>query len=285
LELRHNNLTAIPPELGGLNDLRVLSLRDNDLAGPIPAELGNLTNLTTLELQHNNLTAIPAELGDLANAKLIRLDHNRLSGAIPGALGKLSTLEELFLNNNDLSGPVPPELEGMVSLRRLVLTNNPMMAGPLPINLTALRQLEVLMAGGTGLCVRSDPGFRTWLSRVSTLRIAPCADAPMAYLTQAVQSRELPVPLVAGEQALLRVFLSTSRATSQSIPPVRARFYQDGRETHVVGVPGKSTPIPTEVSEGRLSSSAHAVIPGRVVQPGLEMVMSTPRERSTLRWA
>ena len=273
LELQHNNLTAIPPELGGLTNLRVLRLSDNDLGGPIPPELGNLTNLTDLELQHNSLTTIPPELGDLANANLIRLNHNRLSGAIPSALGNLSTLEEFFLDNNDLSGPVPPQFEGMVSLRRLVLTNNPMMAGPLPVTLTALRRLEALMAGGTDLCAGSDPGFQTWLIGVSTLQVAPCTDPPMAYLIQAVQSRELPVPLVAGEQALLRVFLTTSRATGQGIPAIRARFYHDGRETDVIDVPGRSTPIPTVVKEGSLASSANAVIPGRVVRPGIEMVI------------
>ena len=47
----------------------------------------------------------------------------------------------------------------------------------------------------------------------------------------------------------------------------------DGRETHVVEIPGKSDPIPAEVDESRLSKSANAEIPGNVVQPGLEMVI------------
>ena len=36
-------------------------------------------------------------------------------------------------------------------------------------------------------------------------------------------------------------------------------------------IPGKSNPIPTEVSEGNLARSANAEIAGRVIQPGLEM--------------
>ena len=106
----------------------------------------------------------------------------------------------------------------------------------------------------TDLCAPADAGFQTWLERVYKHRINPCIeDPPMAYLTQAVQSREFPVPLVAGEKALLRVFPTANQATSQGIPLVRARFFVNGRETHMQDIPGKSTPIPTEVDESSLA--------------------------------
>ena len=77
-------------------------------------------------------------------------------------------------------------------------------------------------------------------------------------------SRELPVPLVAEEKALLRVFVTARKATSEGIPLVRARFYLGGRETHVEDIPGKSTRIPTEVDESSLSKSANAEISAEV---------------------
>ena len=40
----------IPAELGNLTNLEHLFLGGNELTGPIPAELGNLTNLGWLEL-------------------------------------------------------------------------------------------------------------------------------------------------------------------------------------------------------------------------------------------
>ena len=184
-------------------------------------------------------------------------------------------MEELVLTDNALTGSVPPEFGGMSSLKQLALTNNPGMAGALPSRLADLRQLEGLLAGGTGLCAPSDPDFRTWLDGVHKRRIAPCAEGepPTAYLTQAVQSREFPVPLVAGEKALLRVFPTALRATTTGIPVVQARFYINGQEIHVENIAGKSTPIPTEVDESRLSKSANVEIPGHVIQPGLEMVI------------
>ncbi len=59
----------IPPELGRLENLRVLNLRNNRLEGSIPAELENLRNLALLDLRGNPLTGcIPGEFAD--NRKL-----------------------------------------------------------------------------------------------------------------------------------------------------------------------------------------------------------------------
>ena len=162
----------------------------------------------------------------------------------------------------------------LTRLLELTLAHNAGLAGALPQSLTGLSQLYELVASGTGLCAPTDVDFRTWLGGLRKHWIAPCvADPPAAYLTQAVQSREFPVPLVAGEKALLRVFPTAGQATSEGIPFVRARFYMGGQETYVQDIPGKSEPIPTEVDEGDPSRSANAEIPDWVIQPGLEMVI------------
>ena len=212
--------------------------------------------------------------------KDLYLGENNLTGRIPPELQNLSILEKLNMANNDLAGTLPPEVGGMSSLRELVLTNNSGMAGPLPSDLTALSQLDVLLAGGTALCSPSGTSFQTWLKGVHKRRLSPCVQGkrPMAHLIQAVQSREFPVPLVAGETALLRVFPTAGAATRQAIPAVRARFYQDGLETHVENIPGKTAPIPTEVNEGNLLKSANAEIPAAVIRPGLEMVIEVDPE-------
>ena len=63
LLLDFNELSGpIPPELGNLSYLGVLSLGGNQLSGPIPPELGNLANLEHLYLSGNKLTGcVPAE--------------------------------------------------------------------------------------------------------------------------------------------------------------------------------------------------------------------------------
>ena len=300
LSLARNDLTGpIPPKLGDLTNLDELSFAANALTGPIPSELGGLTAVSVLSLYGNGLSGpIPPEFGNLARMRWLELADNDLSGPIPPELGTLPSLESLYLAGNDLSGPIPSafgnlrrlsvldlasnnlagalpfELTRLSNLHQLSVANNSGLSGPLPARLTNLR-LERLMAGRTDLCAPSDPSFQAWLETVHQRRVATCASAgtSMVYLTQAVQSRDHPVPLVAGEQALLRVFVTATHSTTAGIPPVRARFYLNGTERHVTDIPAMATAIPTEVVEHSLSASSNAEIPGEVVNPGLEMVI------------
>ena len=282
LELSDNDFAGpIPIALGKLTNLKGLSLGQNELEGSVPAELGNLASLVYLQLADNTLTGpIPPELARLSTLQRLSLASNGMTGPLPAQLGGLASLEGLYLDNNDLEGAVPPEFAGLDRLRELALSGNVVMSGALPASLMALQHLEVLVAAGTDLCVPRNPDLQTWLESIPKRQIKSCATGgtSMAYLTQAVQSREIPVPLVAGEKALLRVFPTARQATNEGIPAVRARFYRDGREVHVENIPGMSTPIPTEVDEGGLAQSANAEIPADVMHPGLEMVIEVDPE-------
>ena len=276
LEFWNNDLTGpIPPELGGLTDLRHLALDQNRLTGPIPPELGGLANLNSLHLSTNDLSGpIPPELGGLANLRSLNLATNRLTGPIPPGLDSLADLESLYLGDNELTGSVPPVLGGLMHLRHLALQTNAGMSGALPASLTNLAFLETLQTSDTGLCAPSDAGFLDWLERVASRQVALCGHEPaMAYLVQAVQSREFPVPLVAGEEALLRVFVTAGRDNDERLPPVRASLYLNGALAHVAEIADGPGPIPTEVDEGSLATSVNAVVPAEVVRPGLEMVV------------
>ena len=294
LMLAFNGLTgAIPAEFGNLSNLKILWLDQNQLTGAIPPELGNLSNLEALSIEANKFDgfpvagmgltgAIPTELGNLSNLEMLRLSENSLTGAIPPELGGLANLRMLSLAQNELAGGVPAALGRLSNLEELNLAHNADLAGVLPDSLTALGALKVFLAGGTGLCAPPASGFTNWLAGLTRRRIAVCeAGQAAAYLTQAVQSRTFPVPLVAGEPALLRVFVTAPEGSDADIPPVRARFYLGGAETHVADIPGQSTAIPAEVDESSLSKSANAEIPAEVVQPGLEMVIEIDPE-STL---
>jgi len=150
LDLVTNQLSgSIPPELGNLNSLTVLSLFDNQLNGSIPAELSTLTNLEDLLINDNQLSGnIPSDLGQLTNLRnlsigsnqlngsipvelinlinLIRLSlaSNLLNGSIPEGFGNLDSLEILSLNDNQLTGNIPAEIGNLTELRALRLYNN-----------------------------------------------------------------------------------------------------------------------------------------------------------------
>ena len=94
-----NNLTGpIPPELGGLVNLRTLRLGGNNLTGLIPPTLGGLAKLSALGLSDNNLTGpIPPELGELANLGACSSGTTRPPGTIssparsrPNSVGSLT---------------------------------------------------------------------------------------------------------------------------------------------------------------------------------------------------
>ena len=282
LLLGYNDLTGpIPPEIGRLSYLSELDLAHNALTGPIPPEIGGLLQLRSLELWSNDLEGpIPVELGDLRLLGELSLERNALRGPIPPSLGKLRYLRLLSLSQNDLSGPVPAELSELAWLRELTVNGNPQLSGVLPVGLKDLGQLTTLNAGGTALCTPADPGFQAWLRTLRAPRVPRCEDdvAPV-YLTQAVQSFEFPVPLVAGRPALLRVFLTAlDGETAGFFPPVRARFYLADAEIHTVDIPGSALTVPSRVEEGRLEASANVAIPADVVRPGLELVVEVDPE-------
>ena len=152
LNLSANELNGeIPAELGNLTNLSYLNLDVNELSGEIPASLGNLTNLQELSLLGNGLSgAIPAELGDLTNLQLLYLSANELSGEIPAELGNLANLWQLYLWGNGLSGAIPAELGDLTNLAVLSLYENEL-SGEIPAELGDLTNLRQLYLWGNEL--------------------------------------------------------------------------------------------------------------------------------------
>ncbi len=176
LRLSDNQFTgAIPPELGKLSQLENLWLSGNGLNGSIPSGFGKLEHLTALNLSGNQFTgSIPAELGDLALLEVLRLEQNSLSGSIPPEIGGLAALRDLNLGDNDLSGGVPAATGNLQRLRTLSLYDNPGLSGLMPRSLLNLRDLIHFDASHTGLCPPPDPGFRQWLSGLSSVGVPEC---------------------------------------------------------------------------------------------------------------
>jgi hypothetical protein len=99
------------------NQVTKIILLYNNLVGIIPSELGNLNGLDNLNLKNNQLSAsIPGELGNLSNLENLYLNSNQLSSTIPGELGNLTTLKILYLNDNYLDGPIPTSLTNLNNL-------------------------------------------------------------------------------------------------------------------------------------------------------------------------
>ena len=107
---------------GAVTEIR---LTYNNLAGTLPAEIAELTQLHSLVLDQNTLTgSIPNELSLLQKLGILDLSHNHFSGPIPQELGALKSLHSLDLSDNELTGEIPPELSNMMFLSTLDLREN-----------------------------------------------------------------------------------------------------------------------------------------------------------------
>ncbi len=143
-----------------------LNLGSNQLAGSIPSDLGQLTELQVLLLHQNQLTgAIPDALGNLFNLRSLDFGNNQLTGAMPATFGQLGSLQQLVISFNQLNGPLPTFWSEMGSLTQIILTGN-QFTGGIPSELGDLVNLEVLHLDNNQL----DGTFPSALANLSLLR-------------------------------------------------------------------------------------------------------------------
>ncbi len=140
----------------------------SDWSGISTDPAGRVTRVSLNALDLRGM--IPAELGDLTQLTYMSLLKNHISGPIPPELGNLTNLKHLDFDENQLSGPFPPEFGNLVNLEFLWVKDNSGLSGPLPVEMTNLTELRILDLQGTMLCVPSDDVFQTWLEGIGNKR-------------------------------------------------------------------------------------------------------------------
>ena len=116
-----------------------LSLRGNNVRGPIHPSIGQLDALVSLDLSRNWISGdIPVELGDLALLRDLVLSINGFVGALPAGLAALDSLETLHLVATSVSGRIPAAFSDL--------------------------ELESLLVNGTDVCV--PPSLTDWLDSI-----------------------------------------------------------------------------------------------------------------------
>uniref|UniRef100_A0A0D3G583 non-specific serine/threonine protein kinase n=1 Tax=Oryza barthii TaxID=65489 RepID=A0A0D3G583_9ORYZ len=89
--LGYNYLTGAVPSFFGK------AFPFNALSGPLPKELGNLTNLLSLGISFNNFSGqLPEELGNMTNLQQMYIDSCGFSGPFPSTFSKLQNLKILY---------------------------------------------------------------------------------------------------------------------------------------------------------------------------------------------
>ena len=230
ISLAYNRLSgSIPRELGRLQSLESIRLGNNRISGEIPPELGDLANLHTLVLQNNELTgSIPPALGNLRKLTWINLGENPLAGEIPPELGSLSELQGLHLDLTRLSGAIPPSFGGLANLGELNLSRN-RLTGEIPTELAGLPRLRLFNLFGNQLSGRIPPELgqlanltELWLSDNALTGPIPPELANLSRLSHLViwGNRLVgSIPPELGQLANLQVLSLSDNALTGSVPP------------------------------------------------------------------
>ncbi|XP_031102592.1 receptor kinase-like protein Xa21 isoform X2 [Ipomoea triloba] len=142
LSLSFNPLnTLLPNSIGNLSTtLEVFFIRDCTIRGPIPNEIGNLSNLYDLSLATNDITGfLPTTIRDLQNLQRFILSEDRLKGSFPEVLCQLRNLGMIDLTKNKFAGPISDCLGNVSTLREIYFSQNEFI--DLPRNLWNLENL------------------------------------------------------------------------------------------------------------------------------------------------
>ncbi|KAL5539827.1 hypothetical protein UlMin_042294 [Ulmus minor] len=127
-----------------LPHLRVLSLSDCDISGPIDHSLMNLQALSEIRLNFNNLSSpVPLFLANFSNLVSLSLRGCELYGEFPKEIFKVPTLQTLDISGNELLQGSLPEFPQNNALQTLVLYSTNF-SGPLPTSIDNLRNLSIL---------------------------------------------------------------------------------------------------------------------------------------------
>jgi Leucine-rich repeat (LRR) protein len=142
LELQSNQLIGpLPPEIGNLSSLWALRLGGNQLT-QVPPEIGRLSSLNYLMLSASGLAVIPPEIGNLSSLILLDLSYNQLA-SFPPEIANLPNLNLLNLESNQLAS-LPSEIGNLSNLTDLFLASNELASVPPEIGkLASLGWLDV----------------------------------------------------------------------------------------------------------------------------------------------
>ncbi|KAL3726039.1 hypothetical protein ACJRO7_030996 [Eucalyptus globulus] len=135
--------------LSRLDQLRVLTLHNNSLSGPLP-DLSPLANLRSLSLGLNSFSGpFPSSLLSLRRLRVLDLGRNAFAGPIPAQITALDRLDTLLLDGNRFGGALPPLNQTLLKAFN-VSGNN--LTGPIPATPTLSRFDPLAFAGNPELC-------------------------------------------------------------------------------------------------------------------------------------
>ncbi|KAL7169596.1 hypothetical protein ACSBR2_034601 [Camellia fascicularis] len=140
------------PSLQMLWSLSVIQLSDNNLSGPIPEFIANFSNLTSLHLRNCQFGTLPEKIIKVPTLQTLDLSDN---GLLEGPLSEFpqkTSFHTLLLGYTNFSGKLPNSIGNLEGLSILIL-GSCNFTGPIPnslVNLTQLGNLDLSFNMFTG---------------------------------------------------------------------------------------------------------------------------------------
>lgn len=105
LNLNHNGIPSLPPNMGDFTALQELNLDNNQLT-TLPDSMGQLSQLKRLWLRHNQLTHLPATLSACTSLAALVVSHNPSLTELPLSFSSMVALVELICEGTGISPTV-----------------------------------------------------------------------------------------------------------------------------------------------------------------------------------
>lgn len=138
-----NMAGSLPANIGDLKKLKTIEASDLKLNGEFPLSISNCTELTSIKLNGNALTGtLPSDLNKLTKLTTLSLQKNKLSGDIPSFSG-MELLSILDLSHNEFDGDINYGFADLVNLTNLRLNNNKL-KGSIPTDIFSMPVLQYL---------------------------------------------------------------------------------------------------------------------------------------------
>jgi hypothetical protein len=101
------------------------AMRNLNVSGTLPTEIGFLSSLTTLAVAFCNVSGtVPSQLGLLSHLQELRLFDNSLSGSLPTQLVGLTALSALYIDQNFFSGTLSDLPNGLLTSDNCVVQSD-----------------------------------------------------------------------------------------------------------------------------------------------------------------
>ncbi|XP_028778317.1 probable inactive receptor kinase At2g26730 [Neltuma alba] len=105
LSLKNNNLHGvIPEEIGMCKTLSLLYLSGNNFSGDLPLSISLLGNLKRIDVSDNNFSGELPDMSHITGLLSFQAQNNEFTGEIPNFV--FSNLQEFNVSNNNLQGPI-----------------------------------------------------------------------------------------------------------------------------------------------------------------------------------